>query len=43
LLGLALAVIAMVPLLNLLVPVLGIAAATHLLIRGLPDLPRHHA
>ena len=39
-LGLALALLAMVPLLNLLVPVLGIAGATHLLTRGLPGLPR---
>jgi uncharacterized protein involved in cysteine biosynthesis len=35
LLGLALALMAMVPLLNLLVPIIGIAAAAHLLIRGL--------
>ena len=34
-LGLALALMAMVPLLNLCVPIIGIAAATHLLIRGL--------
>jgi CysZ protein len=34
-LGLALALMAMVPLLNLLVPIIGIAAATHLLLRGL--------
>ncbi len=35
LLGLALALMAMVPVLNLLVPIIGIAAAAHLLIRGL--------
>ncbi|MGI9128557.1 MAG: EI24 domain-containing protein [Roseomonas sp.] len=34
-LGLVLALMAMVPLLNLLVPIIGIAAAAHLLIRGL--------
>jgi CysZ protein len=34
-LGLALALMAMVPVLNLLVPIIGIAAAAHLLIRGL--------
>ncbi|MCA3366372.1 MAG: EI24 domain-containing protein [Roseomonas sp.] len=34
-LGLALALMAMVPVLNLLVPIIGIAAATHLLVRGL--------
>ena len=39
-LGIVLAVMAMVPLLNLLVPVLGIAAAVHLLMRGMPGLPR---
>ncbi|MCA3279364.1 MAG: EI24 domain-containing protein [Roseomonas sp.] len=39
-LGLVLAVMAMVPLLNLLVPVLGIAAAVHLLMRGMPGVPR---
>jgi uncharacterized protein involved in cysteine biosynthesis len=40
LLGLALALMAMVPLLNLLVPIIGIAAATHLLIRGLSGFDR---
>jgi uncharacterized protein involved in cysteine biosynthesis len=35
LLGLVLALMAMVPVLNLLVPIIGIAAAAHLLIRGL--------
>lgn len=35
LLGLVLALMAMVPALNLLVPIIGIAAAAHLLIRGL--------
>lgn len=35
LLGLALALMAMVPVLNLLVPIIGIAAATHLLLRGI--------
>jgi CysZ protein len=34
-LGLALALMAMVPVLNLLVPIIGIAAAAHLLLRGL--------
>ncbi|MCA3420394.1 MAG: EI24 domain-containing protein [Roseomonas sp.] len=34
-LGLALALMAMVPVLNLFVPIIGIAAAAHLLIRGL--------
>jgi hypothetical protein len=40
LLGLALALMAMVPGLNLLVPIIGIAAATHLLIRGLSGFDR---
>jgi CysZ protein len=40
LLGLALALMAMVPVLNLLVPIIGIAAATHLLIRGLSGFDR---
>lgn len=43
LLGLALALMAMVPLLNLFVPIIGIASATHLLLRGLggfDTLPR---
>jgi uncharacterized protein involved in cysteine biosynthesis len=35
LLGLALALMATVPLLNLFVPIIGIASATHLLLRGL--------
>ena len=35
LLGIVLALMAMVPVLNLLVPIIGIAAAAHLLIRGL--------
>ena len=40
LLGLALALMAMVPVLNLFVPIIGIAAATHLLIRGLSGFDR---
>jgi CysZ protein len=40
LLGLALALMAMVPGLNLLMPIIGIAAATHLLIRGLSGFDR---
>ena len=40
LLGLALALMAMVPVLNLFVPIIGIAAATHLLIRGLGGFDR---
>lgn len=43
LLGLALALMATVPLLNLFVPIIGIASATHLLLRGLggfDTLPR---
>jgi CysZ protein len=40
LLGLALALMAMVPGLNLLMPIIGIAAATHLLIRGLSSFDR---
>jgi CysZ protein len=40
LLGLALALMAMVPGLNFLMPIIGIAAATHLLIRGLSGFDR---
>lgn len=39
-LGLALALMALVPLLNLLVPVIGTAAAVHLLLRTMPNAQR---
>ena len=39
-LGLTLALMAMVPLLNLLVPIIGVAAAAHLLVRGLGGFNR---
>ncbi|MBM3589728.1 MAG: hypothetical protein FJX33_18470 [Alphaproteobacteria bacterium] len=40
LLGIVLALMAIVPVLNLLVPIIGIAAAAHLLIRGLADFDK---